>query len=549
MENTSKYAKIDFTAKVQPIKPINPEFDLVKVYVQGVGCNRNMTYMSKENIQQYLPTLDFVPVVGHIIKGVNKETGKEILFMGGHDAAIDWDTFDFVDLTVPYGVVVPDTYDWETVEEYGKEVEYLTANAILWTGRYENLRECIYSDDIWFNQSMEINVSQYRPYSEDSNYTELLEWTYSALCLLGKADDESTTGHTDPEMHTEPAFISACVKPVEFSKSDFAELMAEMKEKMSFVLKNQNSEGDVSTAKEFEIGTENNKTIGGNQVTKKEEIAKKFGKDISELDFSVEDMTDEEFENKMEELFGEKKEEHLVFSATYNQRRDALRNALDPIIIKDEDGITVEETYYYVQDFDDDYVYVEADYWTQDGEHDCKHGRFAYVFDDEKIEAAITGEFEEMVCVWLTLDEKAKLDKERSEYEAKYSALEKEFAEYKDAYSVPDTEVAELKEYKLNKESEERKAAEDTVFAKYAEAIGETEEFGLLKEKAADYSAEDLEKECLCIIGKYAIAGKRGSKETEPFKFSLGGEKAIGVETDPYGGLMTKYNKNKKEDK
>lgn len=551
MEDSNKYAKIDFKAKVKPIKQLNPEFTLVKIMVCGAGKNRNMTYMSKENIEKFAKeSLAYIPVVGHIIHGVNNNTGEEMSWMGGHDSEINWEDWTIKDLTVPYGVVCDsDEFEWETVNEYGEDVEYLVANAILWTGRYPELLDCIYSEDYWFSESMEIEIDQFRKLNEDSNYTELLNWHFSALCLLGKADDGSTTGHNDKEqMHTEPCFISASVVPIEYSKTEFSELMNEMKDKLSFALKDQHSEDSEQFAaiEEFDIKN-NNEMIGGNQVTKKDEIAKKFGKDISELDFSVEDMTDEEFENKMEELFGEKKTESLAFSATYNQRREALRNALEPIIVKDEEEKYIEETYYYVQDFDDNYVYVEVDHWNENGDYDCKHGRFAYVFDDEKIEVTIAGTFEEMILMWLTLDEKAKIDKERNEYEEKYSTLEEEFANYKEAYSTPNTEVAELKEYKLNKESEERKIAENAVFTKYEENIGETEEFASLKENAGTYAIDALEKECLYIVGKYAIANKPENKETKPFKFSLGGEQAVKIETDPYGGLMTKYNKKKVE--
>lgn len=470
MEDSNKYAKIDFKAKVKPIKPVNPEFDLVKIYVQSVGCNRNMTYMSKENIQKFLPTLDYAPVVGHIIKGVNKETGEEMLYVGGHDSTIDWDTFEFVDLTVPYGTVMPNTYDWEIVNEYGKDVEYLTANAILWTGRYENLKECIYSEDVWFNQSMELLISQFRPYEKDSNYTELLEWTYSALCLLGKADEDSTTGHTDPEMHTEPAFISACVKPVEFAKSEFAELMEEMKDKISFALSNQSSDESESTTEEVDI--ENNEN-GGKSMTEevKNEVVEEVTEPVVEKETVEETVTNETVENTVEEP----------------TEKDVEESTPDEVT----EEATEETTDESVEDFSTKYA----------------------------------------------------------ELKEAYDALEKEFADYKEAYSTPNAEVEDLKEYKANKEFEERKVAEDAVFAKYEENIGETDEFASLKDNASDYSIDALEKECLCIVGKYAIANKTENKETKPFKFSLGGEQAVEVETDPYGGLMTKYNKKKMEER
>ncbi len=47
------------------------------------------------------------------------------------------------------------------------------------------------------------------------------------------------------------------------------------------------------------------------------------------------------------------------FSATYRQKREALSNALDSEIVKDGAGNVVSETYYWVDDFDDSYVFVE----------------------------------------------------------------------------------------------------------------------------------------------------------------------------------------------
>ena len=283
-----KYSSITFKAKVKPIKPVNPEFDLVKIYVQGVGKNRNGSYMSKENIEKALPTLNYCPVVGHIIEYTDND-GNKRRYIGGHDYEID-DNWEFKNLTVPYGVVVENSYDWETVNEYGTDVEYLTANAILWTGRYPELKECIYSDDTWFNQSMEINIGEgkYRPLDEDSNYTEFLEWDYSALCLLGKADENSTNGHTDSSEHTEPCFISSRVLPVEFEKSEFEMIMTEMKQKLSQCFDNQSSNSEV----------DNKDKIDG----KEDEVVENEKEEVIETVEEVnEEYTEEVVENTTEE--------------------------------------------------------------------------------------------------------------------------------------------------------------------------------------------------------------------------------------------------------
>lgn len=456
----NKYTSITFRAKVKPIKPINPEFDLVKIYVQGVGKNRNGSYMSKTNIQKALPTLNYCPVVGHLIEYTDNE-GNKHRYIGGHDFEIteDW---EIRDLTVPYGVVVENSFDWEVINEYGVDVEYLTANAILWTGRYPELKDTLYSEDIWWNQSMEISIPEgkYRPLEEDSNYTELLEWTYSALCLLGKADKNSTNGHTDSREHTEPCFISAKVVPVEFSKSEFAEAMNEMKEKLSFCLKNQSSTTVTDVTMEVDIDKNN----GGSTMA--EEIKNEVVDEVTET--VVEETLEETVKNTVEDVAEE------VVEETTDETTEEI----------------VDET-------------VE--------EHK----------EDTPTEEVVEETTEETV-----------VEESNEDYSVLYSEL-------KEKYDALENEVVSLREYKQTKESEERKCAEDALFADYEETIGETEEFKSLKEKASEFSLDALKKECLCIVGMYSMTNK--TKETnkpDSLKFSLEPEAS---EDEPYGGLMKKY--------
>lgn len=273
-----KHTSLKFKAKVAPIEKINDEFTLCKCYVQSVGKNRNFSYMSKENIQRCLPTLSYAPVVGHLIDKLDEDgnpTGEK--YMGGHDYYID-DDWNLKSACVPYGVVKADSFDFETVKEYEDEIEteYLTAEVVLWTGRYPELMEAIYSDDFYFNESMEISVSEYRPYEEDSNYTELTDFTYSALCLLGKADDK-----TSPE-HTEPCFVESKVIPVQYSleREEFSKVMGELKNELAFYFNKDNTDG-----KEDEV-VENEK--------EKEEV-------IETVEEVNEESTEEVVENTTEE--------------------------------------------------------------------------------------------------------------------------------------------------------------------------------------------------------------------------------------------------------
>lgn len=450
----NKHTSITFKAKVKPIKPVNEEFTLCKAYVMGLGVNRNFSYISREATDAALPTLGYCPVVGHLIR---KEDGT--YYMGSHDYTIteDW---ELKSITVPYGVVVEDSFDYEDVEEFGETVTYLTANIILWTGRYEDLNSAIYSDDFYFNQSMEINPKQWRNYKEDSNYTDIVDYSFSALCLLGKADSESTNGHTDENEHSEPCFISASVIPIEFSKSEFAEAMNEMKEKLSFCLKNQSSTTVTDVTMEVDIDKNN----GGSTMA--EEIKNEVVDEVTET--VVEETLEETVENTVEDVAEE------VVEETTDETTEEI----------------VEET-----------------------------------VEENKEEASTEEVVEETT-------EETVVEESNEDYSVLYSEL-------KEKYDALENEVVSLREYKQTKESEERKCAEDALFADYEETIGETEEFKSLKEKASEFSLDALKKECLCIVGMYSMTNKtKETNKSDSLKFSLEPETS---EDEPYGGLMKKY--------
>ena len=230
--------------RIDALKKLNDEFLLVKIYAMSPGKNRNFTYISKEDTINAIPSAYYCPVVGHVRTYID-EDGVEHLYMGSHDFDIT-DDWEIKDSTRPYGVIVEGSENWEVVDEHGVDVEYLTFNAILWVGRYPELSEAAYSDEILFNQSMEININNYRPLEEDSNYWEVLGFTFSAFCLLGKADENSTNGHTDKDMeHTEPAFISARVEPYAFSLDEFKKEFSLLKDRISkFVTINETEGGE-----------------------------------------------------------------------------------------------------------------------------------------------------------------------------------------------------------------------------------------------------------------------------------------------------------------
>lgn len=489
---------IFFNAKVHPVKPINQEFTLCKVYICALDKNRNMSYIGKDAAEAALPTLYNCPVIGHIYEDENGE-----YHMGGHDMTIEVDDggIRFKSLCVPYGVIPQqDDIHYEDVQEAnGETVTYIVGDAILWTGRFPELKEVVYSEDCWFGQSMEISVEDHCPLSEDKQYTNILKYTYSALCLLGKSDN--------PEHHTEPCFRSSRVEPYEFALSNvqFVELMAQFKSELASCFAHAEVEKGGETMNENEAMTVVEETVVEAEIVDAPaeatiEVAT-GGVEFSEDDTEAPDATAESgTENPVTEHPEVEAEEVVVsedtfdiseegatpdaepeqFASTYEEKRQAISNALPRFNEADEDGHAVRELWYWLCDFDDSFAYVEENEWKKDSGHDCRKGRFAYVYNEETREVAIDGSFEKMIVKWLTEQEVEAIESQRTQYE-------------------------ELVEYKNRREQKDREAVMDAAIAEFS-YMSENEEYQTVYDNRYSFeSVKALKDACYIIKGKYSI--------------------------------------------
>jgi len=397
---------VNSSTKFTVLEELNSEFTLVKIKVMATGKNRNMSYFDKDVVEAHLNSLNYAPVVAHLFKDENGEYK-----IGGHDMYIDWEDWSVKSLCVPFGVVKANTFGWETVNEYGIDVDYLTCEAILWTGRYPELKETIYSEDIWWNQSMEVDCKEYRPLESDSNYIEVLDFEFSALCLLYKSDDR--------DENVTPCFISADVTPINFSADDFAIKMNEMKQAMSEVFAFEDKEGEnMDENKEFTAETE---------------------PEVVEPETSS--------------------------------------NETEPVVEPEVIPVDYEALY------NDALVTIDA------------------------------------------------LTAQNADFEAQITALNEQ--------------ISTLTPYKLAVEKAEREQAESEIFAKYDGRIGEMPEYKLLKEKSNEYDLEQLDKECIMLVGKFAMStfAFKESKTTkaETMKFSV---ETTPAKVSPYGDIFERYGNN-----
>lgn len=444
-----KVSQIHTFSKITPLQKLNENFTLAECTVCGCGKNRNYSYISRETIEKEMYGLNYLPIVAHLIE---RDDGTGV-FIGGHDYTID-ENWNFKPLTQVVGCVVNDSFEFREIEEYGESVTYLVCKCILYTEHVPELMSAIYSDDVYFGESMEIEVKQSRPLAEDSNYQEILDFNFLKLCLLGMSDN--------PEEHTEPCFISSKVyKPEEFEldNSNFDDVMLKLKEQCAdyFALRKEGGNA-MEDKKEMELEQEPTVEVAPEVEPEvpTEEIATTMAQDIASGTVELE----------ASEVVEPEKEE---FSMTYQQKLDAVRKAVCSLRDDAHD--------YWAMDCDDNYVYVEK-YSYEDSKED--HFKCPYTLDESNGKVTVGDEWVHIQPRWLTDEEVAALDAMK-------------------------LEVTVLRDFKRDVEDKAHKAECDAVLGEFSD-LNRFESFRDLKAKAYEFSADDLRKECFAIRGQYGSA-------------------------------------------
>lgn len=542
-----------FDAKIVPVKPLNEEFTLCKCYVLALGKNRNRSYIGENAVEKALPTIFNIPVIGHMY---TDEDGN--YHMGGHDMVLDRDENNklrFKSICIPVGTVpYQENIHYEEISDSkGNKSLYQVADVILWTGRCPDLYKAIYNDEIWFGQSMEINVKDSKKLAEDGNYEEITDFSYSALCLLGKSDDK--------DYHVEPCFPEARVEPYQFSidSEEFIGLMDEFKSKLAdcFQAINTNKGGETkltievlnsvleeySLSKEdlnFEVteemteeelraildnfANENEETpidepapeTAQSETTESEEKTEEFVEEPSndepgteEAEESNEEVVEEKAEEEASEseevaTDEENKEDYSLNPTTYVEKERALRQAVDSLDVSSVNGYVC----HFMADFDDKYVYIVRHICT---ETECTEDavRVTYEFVDGKV---VFGEtFEPIIQKWITETEAEEIARRETEYQ-------------------------ELKEFQANRIEEDRMKEYDAVLSDFSDLTGNEEFSEVLENKKGFESAEALKERCYAIRGKSVVVNTAKKPEIRARIGSYSSNEDMA-----YGGLFIKY--------
>ncbi len=487
---------IGFTSKIVPVEPINKQMTLCRCYVLALGKNQNKSNISKEAVDDALPSLFNIPVVGHLF--VDKDNNVR---MGGHDMALEKDEdgkYKFKMLTVPYGTVPQqeNVHYEEVTEKDGTVNTYQVADIILWTGRYPELLDAKYSDGIYFAQSMEIIPIET---SKDDGYINIDKFQYSALCLLGKSDDK--------RKNVEPCFESARVEPYDFSATEeWTKLFEEFKEELAKSYGKHNFE---KGGKELNIETIKS-------------ILVEFGlAEDTALSFEIsEDMTEEMLRAKLQEVYASEgtvavepmadnvpvepavasdnfganeggegnpvvvepvepvapQVSKFAVELTYEEKRKKLYDKFGALCVWTE----TEYVSYCLIDFDSQYAYSHFRHCGESIDEEAYYVRVSYSISEDDVVLDMA-QAEQVRLVWLTKADEDKIAADKAQ-------------------------MQELVEYKNSRIEDDKKKAYAAVIEDFSD-LGDIDEFKTVVKDAMTFeSAEALTEKLYAIRGKFAKA-------------------------------------------
>lgn len=516
---------LDFDIKFSDIDDSDHDSGFAKanVLICYTGKNRNKTIISEDVLTNACKTLKNIPIVGHY-------DGDENEF-GGHDLGVKKDDKNNIVLyneTTPFGVIPESAKIWyedEVVD--GETKKCLFANAILWKRQYgyEHIKEAGS-----LSQSMEIDVYDYE--RTDDGYVNIKDFVFTALCILER--DEPCFENASVSLYSKHDDIT------ENFKRQFSTMLDEFMLEMSREGEKVNKNTKDNKKAQFSGNTEPEQTqVTEPQTTEPENepTTEPENKPVEPEQGNTAEPENEPTEpeqgngNVDDEKFSIIKERYMLDS----DKKKKFSEALISGVINDE--ATGKETGYldkYLMDYDEKYVYFEERFYSYvEGLNDysCKK-RASYKANEDKVEI---GDAEEVFARYLTKDEINLI-----EANAKAEAL-KALDAYKEKY--PSDKFAELEQYKIDNEKRIKSEKEDEILAKYSESLKGSSEFDELVKNKANYSLEDLDKECLVLVGKFALINQHEENTDNAeknFKFSVS-DGNTNEDARNYGGILKHF--------
>ena len=497
MENKD-LKNIDTTAKFSNFQVLNPDFVRCKCNVMYTGKNRNYTDITDEALQRFIERKGYanVPVIGHI-KSSNKN-GKPI--MGSHDRKIEItnDGIQEINECTAYGVIPLDANPRmeKIIDAHGIEKEYFTVDVILWTHYFPELMETAYSDEVYFNQSMEITLLDF---DIQDQYTVINDFSLQALCMLGKYD--CSHGNGDESDTSEPCFEDSRIRRFSLDEDKFK----------------QNFELMLDKLKQYESATAVHDKGTENKSNNKEE------KGI--MDFS-----------KINEALSTSKIEN---SETNKYR---LLNVTDSKVF----ALDMEDYKPYGFDYavttEDDTENVVIDF---DSKVEMSLSATDKITEENFEEFDIKSVIDSTACAMAEEKTKENTSILEAEFNKKMEEMKTAYEDISASYSVAMKKVEEYEAKENEAKAQAHREEVAALFEKYSEKLGKCAEFLVYKAKCNpdEVTLDEVSEKLTLMVGKFTMeSNTKKNFSYNPTETGVAGRKNETIE-NKYGHLLDKYMK------
>lgn len=510
----------------------------LKLKVCHIDTNRNGSHISKENMEKAMPTLKYRPILAYIHQ---LDDGTYDFYAHNMEIVEDEngeEKINYIEKQV--GCFTTD----DPYLEYDKDNDktYVNAYAVI-PEEYTEAANIIRRKN-GTKVSCELVIDELS-YNAKEKYLDLTSFYFGGCTLLGCDENGNEIG--EGMLGSRADIADFCHKKPVF---DYQEKLVEMLDKLNNTLSSFNKNNAEKGVRE--------------EMNHFEELLKKYGFTVDELDFDYENMSDEELDSAFEDFKCRKKkceeedsgvdgseegnsEEAGSEEGTSEEGNSEEENPEDSNDDEDDavDDESKKNSENFVKNFkveishediryalynliaeyeesDNEWYGIYAvydDYFVMQGWCNGKFYKQGYSIDGENV--SLDGERTELFQMLLTESEKLAVDKLRGDYaelEAKYN---------------------ELKTFKDNYDAAEIKAKKDSIFADEAyNDIRESDDFKALMNDAENYSVEEIQNKCDLLFAANEKKIKFAANKNKPHSISFNFSKKEDKKASAYGNLF-----------
>ena len=491
MPKDIKNETFTFTSKVTDFEIVSKEFTKCRCYALASGDNVNGSDITMSAIDKAISRGEFYnkPIVAHLYKDEDDGSWR----VGGHDSkwVITNTSMEVVNECIPFGTIPEsaNVHKEEVLEADGITTNtYVVMDILLWTGRF-NIMDAAYSDDVYFNQSCELSINEY--HYKENDVLAIDDFTFSALCLLNKSDDNSK--------NVRPCFGSCRVEKIK----NFSVNEGSFKKNYELLLED---------LKKFSIDNKATKTESNPQKGEFKMDLTKFTTLLSEIKYGDDCQKYSLLGANEENIYVADREDSKLYSVGYADTEDGIIINWDT---KKEADIT----------------------YTEKAENE-ENSTFSNILKD--FENDFNKKFEKEFDAKL----ETKVKEISDDAESRLSEMKEKYSDIQNSYAVAKEKLDKFEAIEAEKAKENHINAVKETLERFEKKIGKTPEFIYYKAKV-DYEKVDIdamEKELTLMTGDI-LMNKKDTNKTFSYNPTSTNVKTVteNETSSRYGNLLDEF--------